>query len=318
MCHRNGIPLALALLAFLLVTAAGAEEPAPAPAEGGFFSKLAGAAKKGATDGVDNGVQMSGHVKVLGYTMQHSDIARSDQPAFCLANADTEKLITVVPVFGRPYQRTDGTTGFTQLAKSIDPHHDKIEVNALNVLPGLNCADLISKHKLNVATVAGSTNNDGTSGAGGGSNAAQVDPSKQCTQHHVPVDNGTGDQYCMRKDGTVVGIIHYTRKTDGSGYDMAYEPFKQSVSIGVLKAGGGVDSSGNTTLPANVQAGWDNVDRIQKEGMAKIQADSAARESANADKSMMRRAAMDKCKPLIKGGDAQMTAFKACFKEATQ
>ena len=158
------------------------------------------------------------------------------------------------------------------------------------------------------------------SGVAAGTNDGGVapDPTKQCTQHHVAVDNGTGDQYCMRKDGTVVGITHYAKKADGSGYDMAYEPLKQSVSIGVLKVGGGVDSNGNTTLPGNVQAGWDKVDRIQKEGMEKIQADSAARESTNAEKSMIRKAAFEKCKPLISSDNSQMDAFKGCVKNATK
>lgn len=118
-----------------------------------------------------------------------------------------------------------------------------------------------------------------------------VDPTKVCTQLHVPVDNGTGDQYCMRKDGTVVGLIHYTRKTNGPGYDMAYEPLKQSVSIGVLKAGGGVASNGNVVLPANVQAGWDNVDAMKAQGLAKIQADQAARDAQLARNNATRKQA---------------------------
>jgi hypothetical protein len=77
-------------------------------------------------------------------------------------------------------------------------------------------------------------------------------------------------------------------------------------------------SDGKLALPAEVQAGWDKVDREKDQGYARIKAETTANQAANADKAMMRKAAMEKCKPLIRGGDAQMTAFKACFKEASQ
>jgi len=80
----------------------------------------------------------------------------------------------------------------------------------------------------------------------------------------------------------------------------------------------GQREDGSLALPANAQAGWDKVDRIQKEGIEKIQADSAARESANADKDLIRKAAFEKCKPLISGDNSRMESFKTCFQKATK
>jgi hypothetical protein len=156
------------------------------------------------------------------------------------------------------------------------------------------------------------------SGAAGSTDRQFVDTSNTCTYHLVPTSDGTGDQWCMVKDGRVIGRSHYTMNKTTGQYDETFTRLKEPVNIGVLKAGGGVDSNGKVTLPANVQAGWDNVDRIQREGTARIQAESAARESANADKSMMRKAAFEKCKPLISSDNSQMDAFKACVKNATK
>lgn len=80
----------------------------------------------------------------------------------------------------------------------------------------------------------------------------------------------------------------------------------------------GQREDGSRALPANVQAGWDNVDRIRNEGIKKNEADSAARETANADKAMLRKAAYEKCKPLIGGDNGKMDAFKACVHDATR
>jgi hypothetical protein len=217
-------------------------------------------------------------------------------------------------MFGRPYQRADGTTGFTQMAKQVDRNHNKIEVNLQGVLPGLNCEDLIYKNKLNTYTASGSAN--GWAGVSG-SNAAAVDPSKYCTQSMVPVDDGTGDQWCTRHDAMVIGRVHYEMNKNTGNYEQKFTRFDKAVSIGILQEGGKVDSKGNVTLPANVQSGWDKVDRIQKEGIAKNQADMDARDAANADKSMMRKAAFERCKPLIKNDNAKMDAFKVCVKNAT-
>ena len=330
MCHRNGIILALALFALLFVTGASAEEPAAAPVEGGFFSKLVGAVKKGVTDGVDSGMQMSGNVKVLGYTMQHSDLARSDQPAFCLANADTGKLITVVPVFGRPYQRADGTTGFTQMAQPVDPHHNKIEVNVLNVLPGLNCADLIAKHQLNASSASTGQSNTG-SGSGGTSGHSDASTSAVGTitsgkdlkfadcygrftepaeQKQIVSAGMPPDPYklCMNRVTGAPESLLNLKADNRHMYDLP----KGFVTVN------GVREDASVAAPTNVQASWDKVDRIKNEGIKKNEADSAARDSANADKDLMRKAAFEKCKPLISGDNSQMDAFKACFKNATK
>ena len=101
-------------------------------------------------------------------------------------------------------------------------------------------------------------------------------------------------------------------------YEDQFTRFENPVSIGVLTAGGGVGKGGNATLPANAQAGWDNVDRIRNDGIKKIEADNAARTAANAEKSMTRKAAYEKCKPLIGGDTGKMDAFKACVHDATQ
>lgn len=164
------------------------------------------------------------------------------------------------------------------------------------------------------ATTAAAT----TGGASGSTDREFVDTSKICTYGQVPTRDGTGDQWCTMQDGMVIGRSHYTMNKATGNYEETLTRLKKPVSIGVLKAGGGVDNNGNATLPANVQAGWDNVDRIQKEGTARIQAESAARESANAERTMTRKAAFEKCKPLISSDNAQMTAFKACVKNATQ
>ncbi len=144
---RSSMRLIVASMA--ISTAAYAEGPgATPPAEENFLSKLAGAVKKGVEDGVDNGVQSAGSVKVLGYTMLYSKLKGSNQPAYCLENADTGKLITVSPMFGSPYRRADGTIGFAAMAVPVDKYHNKVEVNLQGVLPGFTCADLIAKKGL--------------------------------------------------------------------------------------------------------------------------------------------------------------------------
>jgi len=165
----------------------------------------------------------------------------------------------------------------------------------------------------NAATPASSPGQAGRTG-----DAASIDPSKQCTYFHKPVGDGTGDQWCMMRDGMVIGRVHYEMNKQTGNYEPTLTRLEKPVSIGILAAGGSVDSKGNVKLPDNVQAGWDKVDRMKDEGAARVKAESEATQAANADKSVMRKAAMEKCKPLIKGDDAKMTAFKACFKDATQ
>lgn len=114
----------------------------------GFFGKLMKDVSGAVKDGVDNGVQSAGPVKVLGYVMMFSKLKNSDQPAYCLANAETDKLITVSPMFGSPYKRADGTTGFVTMQQPVDKYHHKIEVNLLGTVPGHTCADLIAKKAL--------------------------------------------------------------------------------------------------------------------------------------------------------------------------
>lgn len=306
-------PVAMFFYSLVFIQSIGlahAQEPSAAPGTQSSLGKFFGAVKKGATDGVNNGTQLTGNVKVLGYTMMHSDLAGNDQPAFCLDSAETGKLLTVAPMFGRPYQRADGTTGFTQMAKPAGKSHDKIEVNLQGVLPGLNCADLIAKDKLIAYVASGAAVTMAPT-------AANADPSKYCTQSMVPVDDGTGDQWCTRHDAMVIGRVHFEMNKGTGNYEQRFTRFDKAVSIGILQEGGKVDSQGNVTLPSNVQAGWDKVDRIQKEGNAKIQADMEARDASNAEKSMTRKAAFEKCKPLIKTDNAKMDAFKACVKEAT-
>jgi hypothetical protein len=148
---------------------------------------------------------------------------------------------------------------------------------------------------------------------GVGGSAASVDPSKQCTYHQIPIRDGTGDQWCVMKDGHAIGRVHYVMNKTTGNYEQEFTRFEKPVSSGVLTAGGG-----NPALPANAQAGWDNLDRMKADGFKKIEADSAARASANAEKSMTRKAAYAKCKPLIDGDNAKMDAFKACVHDATQ
>ena len=154
--------------------------------------------------------------------------------------------------------------------------------------------------------------------AGGTTDGAASDPSKQCTYFHKAVGDGTGDQWCMMRDGMVIGRIHYVMNKETGNYEQTFTRLKKPVSSGILSAGGSVDADGNVKLPDNVQAGWDNVDRMKNEGAARVKAESAANQAANADKAMVRKAAMEKCKPLIKGDDAHMSAFKACFANATR
>ncbi len=138
------LPIVLGCLATPLL----ADDPAPPPAKKGFFGQLGAAVKQGVNDGVNNGVQSAGSVRILGYTVTYSKLQRSNQRAFCLANADTGKLITVSPMFGSPYRRADGTTGFAEMAVPVDRSHSQIEVNLQGVLPGFTCADLIAHNQL--------------------------------------------------------------------------------------------------------------------------------------------------------------------------
>ncbi|TAK91030.1 MAG: hypothetical protein EPO06_06855 [Burkholderiaceae bacterium] len=299
----------------MFASAVRAEEPAPA--EGGFFGKLGNAVKKGISDGVDNGVQMSGSVKVLGYTMIYSNLARSDQPAFCLANADTGKLITVAPVFGRPFQRADGTTGFTQMAQPVDAHHSKIEVNVAHVLPGLNCADLVAKHGLNPYAVSGRMGNSGASESVPGKVTAAselefsdcygryLEPAEKAQVSKAPQwRESDGHKLCLNKvTGRPQNILNFTT------HHLEDLP-KGFTTVTGLRA------DGSAAPQENVQAGWNKVDQTQREGMAKNEADSAARQSASADQSMLRKAAYEKCKPLIGSDNSKMEAFKSCYNNA--
>lgn len=116
---------------------------------GGFFNKLGNSITEGVKNGVDNGIETSDSVGVLGYTLMPSKLARNTlQPAYCLDNPVTHKIITVAPMFGRPYRRADGTIGFAQTVKQVSQHTDKIEVNLNGVLPGKTCADLIKSRHL--------------------------------------------------------------------------------------------------------------------------------------------------------------------------
>lgn len=140
--------------------------------------------------------------------------------------------------------------------------------------------------------VAKATTSTAPAGVAAGSNGEDpaVDPSKQCTYFQEPIRDGTGDQWCMMRDGMVIGRVHWIPKPDGANVQ-EFTRFKKPVSVGVLKAGGGVDSKGNVTLPANVQAGWDNLDKMQAQGLAKIQADDAARKEQMARNNVARKKA---------------------------
>jgi hypothetical protein len=140
--------LAFFCAASLVASNVAAQVAATAPEEEGFFSKLGSAIKKGVVEGTESGVALSGSVRMLGYVNQYSKLQGRELPAYCVASAETGKLLTVVPLFGEPYQRADGSTGFNQMAVPVDKHHDKLELNLGNVLPGLNCADLIASKKL--------------------------------------------------------------------------------------------------------------------------------------------------------------------------
>jgi hypothetical protein len=123
-------------------------DPSPPPKKKGFFSQLGDAVKQGVNDGVNNGIQTAGSVRILGYTMVYSKLARSNQRAYCLANADTGKLLTISPMFGSPYRRADGTTGFAEMTVPVDRMHQKIEVNMSGVIPGQSCGDMIARKTL--------------------------------------------------------------------------------------------------------------------------------------------------------------------------
>jgi hypothetical protein len=139
-----------------------------------------------------------------------------------------------------------------------------------------------------VATAA--TDSTGTSIQGGGNGkAAAIDPSQYCTQHQIPVDDGTGDQWCMRKNAMVIGRVHYIMKN--SNYVPVFTRFEKEVSVGILQEGGRVDAKGNVVLPANVQAGWDKLDADKAAGLAKIQADDTAHKAQMERNNQARRAA---------------------------
>lgn len=115
---------------------------------GNFFDQLGNAVKEGVKNGIDNGIETSDSVGVLGYTMMPSKLTHRNEPAYCLENPATRKIITVAPMFGRPYQRPDGTTGFVQTTQQRSEHTHNVEVNLNGALPGQTCADLISGHRL--------------------------------------------------------------------------------------------------------------------------------------------------------------------------
>jgi hypothetical protein len=146
--------LAPVLLVWLPAVSAIADDlavPPPTTATAGddhpvnrFFDRMG----KAVAEGVDNGSQMAGPVKVLGYVMAYSKLSNSMQRAYCLANPETAKIITVAPTFGRPYLRADGATGFVQTVHPADAHHVKLEVNVAGTLPGNTCADLVRNSRL--------------------------------------------------------------------------------------------------------------------------------------------------------------------------
>ena len=152
--------LAVVLLGSLASLPAVADDlgvPPPTTAAGGddhpvnrFVDKMG----KSFSEGWENGAQMSGPVKVLGYVMAYSKLANANLRAYCLANPETGKIITAVPTFGRPYLRADGTTGFVQTVFPSDPHHVKLEINALGALPGNTCADLVRNNRFERETAA--------------------------------------------------------------------------------------------------------------------------------------------------------------------
>ncbi|MEQ1601459.1 MAG: hypothetical protein ABL885_06790 [Methylophilaceae bacterium] len=316
--------LLITLLTALSAPAADTEE-ATAPQEEGFLGKLVGAVKKGVSDGIDNGIQSTGSVKVLGYTMMYSKLQRSNQPAFCLANADTGKLITVAPEFGTPYLRVDGTTGFTVMSQPVDKYHNKIEVNLTGVLPGLTCADLIAKHKLNAYAAS-------TTGTGALSAVTMQSQGAGCIKPILSIPY-TARMLCgtNMNDGIGSGVFDISTSQLVSFERGQCADYKGDI-IPIGKACITMFTSfrtdgqpptptyagGGSSRPAAAQAGWDKVDRIQLEGTARIEAESAARESANAEKSVMRKAAFEKCKPLINSDNSKMDAFKACFRDATR
>lgn len=121
----------------------------PKVSEGNFFDKLGNAVAEGVKAGIDNGIETSGSVGVLGYVMMPSKLANNTmQPAYCLENPVTHKIITVAPMFGRPYARPDGTVGFEQTTQQVSQHTGKIEVNLNGVLPGSTCQDLVNTGRL--------------------------------------------------------------------------------------------------------------------------------------------------------------------------
>lgn len=145
----------IGISAALLCTACQQEGAAPAGSQGqsqnsagNFFEQLGNAVKEGVKSGIDNGIETSDSVGVLGYTMMPSKLTRRSEPAYCLENPATHKLITVAPMFGRPYLRPDNTTGFMQTTQQRSEHTQRIEVNLNGALPGQTCADLIANHRL--------------------------------------------------------------------------------------------------------------------------------------------------------------------------
>jgi hypothetical protein len=221
-------------------------------------------------------------------------------------------------VFGRPYQRSDGTTGFMQATKEVDRNHVMIEVNVLHVLPGLNCADLISKHQLNAYGASERANSGGTSEKGipGKMTSASELEFADCYGRYLePAEKaqmsksktwreGDGHKLCLnRLTGRPEKVLNFSTHH----FEVLPKGFS-TVS--------GTRADGSFALSENVQAGWDKVDRIQREGIAKIEADGAARDSANSEKSIMRQAAFEKCRPLIQGDNSKMEAFKTCFNNA--
>ena len=310
--------LLVSVLCLAVSTTIAAEPDAAAPAKPGLFGKFGDAVRKGVTDGVNNGVQSTGRVTVLGYTMAYSKLQRREIPAYCLANADTGKLITVSPMFGTPFQRDDGTAGFTQMAEPVDRNHDRIEVNLQGVLPGLNCADLIAQRKL--SAYPGSSR--GADAAAGPPAAASTDTPQVMGCLTKPVAKVETDQVdaAIRKGLIPQGAywVCVSRRSAQPESLLNIAEHKLYPLPAGFTSAEGRRADGSTVLPANVQAGWDNVDRIQREGAARIQAQGADQQSANADRALLRKAAFEKCKPLIKGDNAKMEAFKACVAKATE
>lgn len=177
--------------------------------------------------------------------------------------------------------------GYCLKGESMPHLNSASNVVSLGVIP---CSTLEQSGAFQrVAKAATATSPSGVAGATGGE--AAIDPSKQCTYFQKPVDDGTGDQWCMMRDGMVIGRVHYVMNKETGNYEQTLTRLKKPVSSGILSAGGGVDGAGNVKLPANVQAGWDNLDAMKAQGLAKIQADQATRDSQTASNRQARKEA---------------------------